>query len=216
MSSAPTAQTLREYLERLERALVGMGLPAQRLLAEVEDHLLESIGQSRARGLDEGDAIRHALRQFGPPEQLAAVYAREGPLSWEVSVEKWLRSLAGLFAMMTTLMALMVAVHSVFFNRDAGAIWTATKVAASVGLILAGAVTLQYWRRGAAIGGLTMMLTATYLQVLGTAAVVWTVHLAIVTGDLESWAVMLGLALIVQGGLLSLCAWRLRRSPLAA
>ena len=45
MSSAPTAQTLHEYLERLEHALLGMGLPVQQLLEEVEGHLLESIGQ---------------------------------------------------------------------------------------------------------------------------------------------------------------------------
>jgi hypothetical protein len=214
MNTAPTPQTLGAYLEQLEHALLGTGLPVQRLLAEVEDHLLDSIAQARARGLDEVDAIRHALCQFGPPEQLAAIYAREGPRSWEVSVERWLRSFAGLLAMMTTIMALIVAVHSLGFNRDAGAIWTATKVVASAGVILAGAVTLRHWRRRAAMSGLIVMLTATYLQVLGTAATVWTVHLAIVTGDLESWAVMLGLALIVQGGLLTLCAWGLPRSPL--
>lgn len=215
MSAPPTAQTLREYLERLEQALLGMRLPTPRLLAEAEDHLLESIVQARAKGLDDVAATRQALSQFGPPEQLAALYAREVPRSWEVSVERWLRSFAGMLAVMTTLMAVMVAVHSLGFNRDAGTAWTATKVVASIGVILAGAVTLRHWRGRTAVSGVTLMLTATFLQVLGTAATVWTVHLAIVTGDLESWAVMLGLALIVQGGLLSFCAWRLARSPLA-
>jgi hypothetical protein len=215
MNTAPTPQTLHGYLEELEHVLLGTGLPVQRLLAEVEDHLRESIAQARRRGLEEGNAIQHALRQFGTPEQLAATYAREGPRSSEVSVERWLRSFAGLLAVMTTIMAVIVAVHSVGFNRDSGTIWMATKVVASAGVILAGAVTLRHWRGRAAMSGLIVILTATYLQVLGTAATVWTVHLAIVTGDLESWAVMLGLALIVQGGLLSFCAWRLPRSPLA-
>ena len=80
---------------------------------------------------------------------------------------------------------------------QAAAWWSFTKIAAACSVILVGVFT---WLGSArTINPGLMSLCSLFLVALGAATIVWTFHLALLTGDLEYYMVVYGGSLIVQG-----------------
>jgi len=81
--------------------------------------------------------------------------------------------------------------------RDATLLWLMTKILAALGIILIGVLTwlgnISNIKRG------LMALSSLCLVPLGAATAVWTVHLALVTGDIEYYMVGYGGSLMIQG-----------------
>jgi hypothetical protein len=81
--------------------------------------------------------------------------------------------------------------------RQAGLWWSSAKIAAAVSVILVGVITWLGSARPVRAG--LIPLCSLFLVALGVAAVVWTFHVALVTGDLEFHMLAYGGSLAVQG-----------------
>lgn len=81
--------------------------------------------------------------------------------------------------------------------RQAAAWWTLMKTLAAFFVIMIGALTWLASMRTVRPG--LMSLGSLLLVALGTATIVWTLHLALVTGDAEYYMLVYGGSLIVQG-----------------
>jgi hypothetical protein len=75
--------------------------------------------------------------------------------------------------------------------------WSLTKVAAADSVILIGVLTWLGSARTLSAG--LMALCSLFLVALGAATVVWTFHLALVSGDREFYMLFYGGSLAVQG-----------------
>ena len=81
--------------------------------------------------------------------------------------------------------------------READAMWLFIKLLAATGIIVAGILT---W-----VGNLTVIqpgwlaLSSLALVALGAGTGVWTLHLALTTGDMEYYMVLYGGSLMAQG-----------------
>jgi hypothetical protein len=75
--------------------------------------------------------------------------------------------------------------------------WSLTKMAAAVSVILIGVLTWLGSARSPSAG--LMALCSLFLVALGAATVVWTFHLALVSGDREFYMLLYGGSLAVQG-----------------
>ena len=81
--------------------------------------------------------------------------------------------------------------------HDALLLWLMTKIFAALGIIVIGIIT---WLGSvSAIKPNLMALSSVSLVALGAGTVVWTIHLAIVTGDMEYYMIVYGISLIIQG-----------------
>jgi hypothetical protein len=75
--------------------------------------------------------------------------------------------------------------------------WSFTKMVAAASVILVGMFT---WFGGARpISAGLMALSSLFLVALGAATIVWTFHLALVSGDMEFYMIIYGGSLILQG-----------------
>lgn len=75
--------------------------------------------------------------------------------------------------------------------------WSLTKSVLAVAVIV---VSLITWLAGARrVRAGLLSLCSLFLTALGAATIVWTLHLALVTGDRELYMVMYGGSLIMQG-----------------
>ena len=81
--------------------------------------------------------------------------------------------------------------------RQAAAWWTLMKTLAAFSVIVIGALTWLASMRTVRPG--LMSLGSLLLVALGAATIVWTLHLALVTGDSEYYMLVYGGSLIVQG-----------------
>ena len=81
--------------------------------------------------------------------------------------------------------------------RQAAAWWTLMKTLAAFSVIVIGALAWLASMRTVRPG--LMSLGSLLLVALGTATIVWTLHLALVTGDAEYYMLVYGGSLIVQG-----------------
>ncbi|HEY2981489.1 MAG TPA: hypothetical protein VGJ22_09935 [Anaerolineales bacterium] len=105
-----------------------------------------------------------------------------------------------LLALLNSLIAALVLASSLTATdlRDSLALWTVIKVAAALFVVAAGALT---WLDSARpVRAEVLAASGLALVALGAAAAVWTLHLALATGDLEAYMVLYGGSLIVQGG----------------
>ena len=80
---------------------------------------------------------------------------------------------------------------------QAEAWWSFAKIAAASSVILVGVLT-WFGSARAISAGLTA-LCSLFLVALGAATIVWTFHLALVSGDVEFYMMFYGGSLIVQG-----------------
>jgi len=81
--------------------------------------------------------------------------------------------------------------------RQAAAWWLLTKIFAALFVILIGALTFLGSIRSIMAG--VLPLGSLFLVALGAATIVWTIHLAIMTGDMEFYMVVYGGSLMMQG-----------------
>lgn len=81
--------------------------------------------------------------------------------------------------------------------RQVAAWWTLMKTLAAFSVIVIGALTWLASMR--TVGPGLMSLGSLLLVALGAATIVWTLHLALVTGDTEYYMLVYGGSLIMQG-----------------
>jgi len=81
--------------------------------------------------------------------------------------------------------------------HQAAAWWLLTKIFAALMIIAVGVLTWLGSRRS--IQPNVMSLCSLFLVALGAATIVWTFHLALVTGDMEYYMIIYGGSLILQG-----------------
>lgn len=81
--------------------------------------------------------------------------------------------------------------------RPASSLWSAVKVACSLGIILAGILTWMEAGNHANQGAI--LLAGLFLVALGAASLVWTVHLAIMSGSVKDHMFLFGTSLMAQG-----------------
>jgi hypothetical protein len=81
--------------------------------------------------------------------------------------------------------------------HEAALLWLLTKITAGSVVILVGALTWLAGMRALAPG--VIALSSLFLTALGAATIVWTIHIAILRGDMEYYMVMYGGSLMLQG-----------------
>jgi hypothetical protein len=72
-----TFALLEAYLAQLASELRNRGLGDTRMVEEAREHLVDAIEEGVRRGLSVEAAEREAFARFGPPEMVAAGFARE-------------------------------------------------------------------------------------------------------------------------------------------
>ena len=112
-------------------------------------------------------------------------------------------------AVMKTISILLALINSLLagllitFNLSSAGLlqaetwWSVTKLAMSMAVIALGVVTWLANVHGSNIG--LVFLGGVFLLVLGAVTIVWTFHLAIVSGDMEYYMVGYGGSLMAQG-----------------
>ena len=110
-----------------------------------------------------------------------------------------MKTISIFLALINSLLAGLLIVFSLSGSEihQAAVWWLLTKLLAGMSVIVVGALT---W-----IGSVRMIrpsimaLSSLILVVLGAATVMWTLHLGLVTGDMEYYMFMYGGSLMVQG-----------------
>lgn len=102
-------------------------------------------------------------------------------------------------SLINSLMAGVILLASLTGNElhDATLLWLATKILATLGIIVTGVLTWLGILSNVRPGLLT--LSNLSLVALGAATAVWTLHLAMVTGDMEYYMILFGGSLMMQG-----------------
>jgi len=110
-----------------------------------------------------------------------------------------MKTISIFLALVNSLLAGLLIVYSLSGSeiRQAAIWWSLTKVLAGLSVIVIGAL-MWFGTIGNVRPGL-MALSSSSLVALGAATVVWTLHLAVVTGDMEYYMIMYGGSLIMQG-----------------
>ena len=111
-----------------------------------------------------------------------------------------LKTISILLALVNSLAAGLVIAASlpaIQVLRPASSLWNATKVAFSVWIIVAGILTWVSASRTTSQN--LILLVGLFLVALGTAAAVWTIHLALLNGSLKDHMFLYGGSLMAQG-----------------
>ncbi len=111
-----------------------------------------------------------------------------------------MKTISILLALMNSLAAGLVITGSlpaIQILRPASSLWNATKVAFSLGIITAGILTWVAASR--TTNPALILLVGIFLVALGTASAVWTIHLALVSGDIKDHMILFGGSLMAQG-----------------
>jgi hypothetical protein len=110
-----------------------------------------------------------------------------------------MKTISIFLALMNSLVAGLIIAFSLSGSeiRQAVAWWTLMKTLAAFSVIVIGALTWLASMRTVRPG--LMSLGSLLLVAVGTATIVWTLHLALVTGDAEYYMLVYGGSLIVQG-----------------
>jgi len=112
-----------------------------------------------------------------------------------------MKTASSLLALVNSLLAGLIVAFSLSPKeiQDSTIVWLLTRVLAA---LLAIGISLLTWRsNGHSISMPLILLANLFLVALGAATIVWTFHLALVTGDLESYMVLYGGSLMLQGAL---------------
>lgn len=110
-----------------------------------------------------------------------------------------MKTISIFLALVNSLLAGLILAYSISPTEiSQAAAWCSfTKIAASFSVILVGVLT---WLGSArTLSPSLMSLCSLFLVALGAATIVWTLHLALATGDMEFYMIVYGGSLIVQG-----------------
>jgi len=110
-----------------------------------------------------------------------------------------MKTISIFLSLINSLLAGVILLASLTGNeiREAAFLWLFTKVLAAT--IIIGIGVLTWLSNVFAFRPGLMALSSLFLVALGAATVVWTLHLAIVTGDMEYYMVVYGGSLAMQG-----------------
>lgn len=110
-----------------------------------------------------------------------------------------MKSISNFLASVNSLLAGVIIATSLTSNeiRDVAAWWLLTKLLAAAAVIAIGA--LSWIGRSRPVNPSLMLLCDLFLVALGAATIVWTLHLGILTGDMEFYMIAGGGSLILQG-----------------
>ncbi len=112
-----------------------------------------------------------------------------------------MKTISMLLALVNSLAASLVVAASlptIQILRPASSLWNLTKVMASVAVITAGILTWIAAGRTTTSPSL-LLLTGLFLVALGTASAVWTIHLALISGNIHNNMFVYGGSLMAQG-----------------
>ncbi len=112
-----------------------------------------------------------------------------------------MKTISILLALVNSLAAGLVVAASlpaIQILKPASSLWNATKVLASAAVITAGILTWIAAGRTTTSPSLVLLI-GLFLVALGTASAVWTIHLALVSGDIHNSMFLYGGSLIAQG-----------------
>ncbi len=112
-----------------------------------------------------------------------------------------------LLALVNSLAAGLVIAASlpaIHLLRLPACLWQVTKVLASAGIIVVGVLT--WIAAGRSTNQNLILLAGLFLVALGTASAVWTVHLALASGNIKDHMFLYGGSLMAQG---AACIWTL-------
>jgi hypothetical protein len=91
---------VERWLDAVFDGLTGTGSGGRRALAEIEDHLRESVTDGIGRGLERTEAERDAVTRIGPPERVArGIRATHRNLARPVLTGTWLLAGASMLAL---------------------------------------------------------------------------------------------------------------------
>lgn len=110
-----------------------------------------------------------------------------------------MKTISIFLALINSLMAGLILAFSVSSGEiiHTAAWWSITKITAALCVILVAVIT---WLGSARTANAALMsLCSLFLAALGAATIVWTFHLAFVSGDIEFHMLAYGGSLIVQG-----------------
>jgi len=121
-----------------------------------------------------------------------------------------MKTISIFLALINSLMAGLILAFSISPTEisQAAAWWSFTKIAAASSVILVAVITWLGSARTASAGlihtaamrrATLVSLCSLFLVALGAATIVWTFHLALVSGDVEFHMIVYGGSLIVQG-----------------
>lgn len=110
-----------------------------------------------------------------------------------------MKTISIFLALVNSLLAGLLIAYSLSGGeiRQAPIWWLLTKVLAGLSVIVIGA--LMWFGTIGNVRASFMVLSSLCLVALGAATVVWTLHLAVVTGDMEYSMIIYGGSLIMQG-----------------
>ena len=111
-----------------------------------------------------------------------------------------MKTISIFLALINSLLAGLLIAYSLSGSEihQADTWWLLTKVLAGLSVIAVGALTWLGSIR--TIRPSLMALSSLFLVALGAATVMWTFHLALVTGDMEYYMIIYGGSLMMQGG----------------
>ena len=110
-----------------------------------------------------------------------------------------MKTISILLALVNTLVAGMLLAYTLSTREvlESGMLWLLTKSLAALSVIMIGVVTWLTSVRP--VGAGPLLIGGLYLVVLGAVTIVWTYHLAVLSGDMEYYMVIFGGSLMMQG-----------------
>jgi hypothetical protein len=215
--------TIAALLADLARELPA-DLPARgRILAEVEDHLVQSAERLTRDGLSRSEAEMEAVARFGDPADLAAVFVSIAPAG--TGSDRTDAPLTGWQQVAST--AALAAGAVAALGLTGLGVWALVDPDLAEGRLPRALTLLAVAILAAVVGGMLVMrrrldlggrlrassLGPLALVPLGVAAILFTLELGQSTGDYEWYGAGIGVALIAQG---LLAAWLLQPRRRAA
>jgi hypothetical protein len=195
---------IRQYVADLACRLSSSNKPSERILCEVEDHLRQRVDQLLAAGWDQLQAEREAIARFGTTGRLADQFQRQPPLPCEEMI--MIRRSLSFLVLLTSAYAALLVIFALL--NEPTAIFSYVKLAFASIVVGCGALILHWqWtsRQLGKIGRWTVFICALGLIEIGSANIVWTVHLGLVTGDWENYGFVGGVLISLLGGLVAIC-----------
>ena len=110
-----------------------------------------------------------------------------------------MKTISILLALVNALFAGLLLTYTLSSNQihTTGVLWFLAKAAAALSVILVGLLTWLVSIRALHAGPL--LIGGLYLVVLGAVTIVWTYHVAVLSGDMEYYMILFGGSLMMQG-----------------
>ncbi|MCH8839256.1 MAG: hypothetical protein IH831_00985 [Planctomycetes bacterium] len=168
-------------------------------MREVEDHLRQRVEELQAAGWEPREAKREAIARFGTPLKVVDQF-RQPPLPCEEEI-MFRRSMT----MLAALTSVYAALHVVFsLLNEPTAIFTYVKIVYAVIIVGYGMLIFHWQWVSRGIGEIercAIFIGGMGLIEIGTANIVWTAHLGLVSGDWEFYGFLGGALISLLGAI---------------